>query len=143
MSQPERYYDQVQAIILRIMGKLSWNDLCTELYNVDIPFSDQELTSKECGVGYIRGTMENRAWTTSLALISWVLRNFQKKMEDGHCHNITHPHGETIPRNCELGRAFHREMFNKCLQSYIDILKTFQNSPASPQGTQDTTHPPH
>lgn len=128
MSQPEQYYDQVQEIISRIMGRLSWNDVCSELSNLDNPLSDQELSSGECGVDYMRGTMENRAWTTSLMLMSWVLRNFQSRAEDGYCHNITHPHGETNPRNCELGRLFHREVFNRCLQSYKDIINTFQNT---------------
>jgi hypothetical protein len=131
MSQPEYYYEQVQAVISRIMGRLSWNDLCTELSDLDNPLSEQELTNNECGVGYTRGTKEYRAWTTSLALISWVLHNFQKKMEDGHCHNLTHTHGESNPRNCENGRRFHKEMYDRCLQSYQDMLNGFQNTSAN------------
>lgn len=50
MSQPERYYDQVEATISRIVGSLSWSDLCTELSNLDNPLSDQELSNNECGV---------------------------------------------------------------------------------------------
>lgn len=127
MSQPEQYYDQVQAIMSKLMGRLSWNDLCSELSDLDNPLSDQELTNNECGVDYVRGTTENRAWTASLVLMSWVLRNFQKREEEGYCHNITHPHGETNPRNCEQGRIFHRELFSRCLQSYLDILNTFHD----------------
>jgi hypothetical protein len=140
MSQPERCYDQVEATISRIVGSLSWSDLCTELSNLDNPLSDQELSNNECGVGYTKGTKEYRAWTTSLALMSWSLHNFQRKMEDGHCHNLTHTHGETNPRNCAQGRTFHRELFNRCLQSYRDILNAFQNAPSMPQGTQNTAY---
>ncbi|MGA7369070.1 MAG: hypothetical protein WBX01_08070 [Nitrososphaeraceae archaeon] len=64
MSMPELYYDQVQGVIARIMNKLSWNDVCTKLSNLDNPLSDQ-LTNNECRVGLTRGTKEYRAWTTS------------------------------------------------------------------------------
>lgn len=74
--------------------------------------------------------MENLAWTASIWLMAWMLRNFQRKTEDGHCQNPTgHPHGERTPTDCELGRTFHREMFNKCLQSYRDIINTFDPPP--------------
>lgn len=127
-SIQELYYDQVQAAISRIMTRLAWSDLCIELSNLDNPLSDQELTNNECGVGYTRGTKEYRAWTTSLALMSWVLLNFQRKMENGHCHNLTHSHGESNPRNCENGRLFHKEMFNRCLQSYEAIIAAFDSA---------------
>lgn len=83
--------------------------------------------------------MENVAWTISLVLMSWVLRNFQRKMEDGHCHNTIHPHGETLPRNCDIGRQFHREMLKGILQSYRDIVALF-DTPQTPTTTPNTVN---
>jgi hypothetical protein len=131
MSQPEQYYEQLQAIMSKLMGRLSWNDLCSELSDLDNPLSDQELTNNECGVDYMRGTTENRAWITSLVLMSWILRNFQKRAKEGYCQNLTHRHGVSIPRNCEQGRVFHREVFKRCLQSYQDVLNTFHDGHVS------------
>jgi hypothetical protein len=58
MSRPEQYYDQVQEIITKITTKLAWNELTAKLYNLDNPFSDQELTNSECRVGYGKYSME-------------------------------------------------------------------------------------
>jgi hypothetical protein len=33
-----------------------WDKICTELNNLNGPFSDQELSSNECGVNYVRNT---------------------------------------------------------------------------------------
>jgi hypothetical protein len=122
------------------MGSLSWSDLCTELSNLDNPLSDQELSNNECGVGYTRGTKEYRVWTTSLALMSWALHNFQIKADDGHCHNLTHTHGESNPRNCEQGRTFHREMFNRCLHTYREVLATFDTSQLTAASASNTVN---
>lgn len=84
--------------------------------------------------------MENVVWTILLVLMPRALRNFQRKIEDGHCRNTTHEHGTAEPRNCEIGRQFHRDMLNKCLQSYRDIINAFD--PTRPQKAVPTTDNP-
>jgi hypothetical protein len=103
------------------------------------PFSDQELSSNECGVNYVRNTMENRAWRTSLGLMSWTLHNFKEKAKYGHCHNTEqHPHGDKEPRKCDIGKEFHAKMYNMCLKSFKDAVNTFNPLPES-QGEKDNT----
>jgi hypothetical protein len=51
--------------------------------------SEKELNCKDCKVYY--GPLiapENRAWTISLFLMSWILYNLKRKTENGHCNNI-------------------------------------------------------
>jgi hypothetical protein len=45
--------------------------------------------------------MEYKALTAPLTLMSWALHNFHRKMEDGHCHDLTHTHGETKSRTVD------------------------------------------
>jgi hypothetical protein len=118
MSQPEQYYQRVQGIITGIITRVRWNEPFADLFNMDNPYSNQELTNTECRVGYEKFSNENRAWAISLVLMSWALKDFQTKMEDGYCHNTAHVHGPVKPRNCEEGQNFHRDMFNKCLRLY-------------------------
>lgn len=96
---------------------MAWDKLFSELFESDNWYSDEELTNAECGVYYDKYSNENRAWTVSLILMSWTLRNFQRKMGDGHCRNTTHEHGVTEPRNCNTGRQFHEDLLKKCLRS--------------------------
>jgi hypothetical protein len=42
------------------------------------------------------------------------------------------------PRNCEEGQTFHGEMFNKCLQSYRDVINTFDPPPQTPGDAKNT-----
>lgn len=113
----QSYYDQVQVLIQQSGNQAAWTSILSSLFHMDNPFPNQQLFNEQCQVYYGKYQMENVAWTISLVLMSWALRNFQRKIEDGHCRDTTHPHGEASPRNCEAGRQFHREMLNMCLQS--------------------------
>jgi hypothetical protein len=62
MSQPEQYSQRVQGIITGIITRVRWNELFAELFNMDNPYSDQELSNTECRVGYEKFSNENRAW---------------------------------------------------------------------------------
>ena len=115
-------------------SKLTLVALCSDLYHLINPIPDQELFKEECKTYYTKIHMENLAWTVSLGLMSWTLHNFKKKAEDGHCHNTTHPHGEIVPRNCEIGREFHEELY-KCLRSFMN-LNTFDNYSTVPSESQ-------
>ena len=128
MSQSESYYEQVQAII-RKHSDLTWDKICNESFNLGSPFTDEELSKDECEVFYKRNNMENVAWRTSLALMSWSLRNFKNKAADGHCHNTTgHTHGRRELRKCDIGQEFHTRIYNMCLKSFKDELNTFDSS---------------
>jgi hypothetical protein len=131
MSQPQDYYQQIQAIIDRNVKDLTWDKICTELNDLNSPFPDRELSSDECGVFYIRNSMENRAWRTSLGLMSWILFKLKEKADNGHCHNTDgHPHGNIEPRHCNVGREFHTRTYNLCLKSFKDAIETFHEIPA-------------
>jgi len=131
----QSYYDQVQLLSQLSGNQAAWTALLSNLFHMDNPFPSEQLTSEQCQVSYGKYSQEYLAWTTSLVLMSWALRNFQRKIEDGHCRNTAHPHGEGTPRNCETGRQFHMEMLNRCMQSYREVLVVFD---PQPQVTADT-----
>lgn len=137
----QNYYEAVQFVIPFSGNQAAWTSLCSNLFPLDNPFPSEQLTNEQCQVSYGKYSMENLAWTMSLVLMSWTLRNFQRKIEDGHCNNTTHPHGATNPRNCDMGQTFHRDMFNRCLKLYRDVINTFDPPPQTPAGTQNTTNP--
>ena len=140
MSQPEQYYEMVQNLLKLTPWKQTWASLCSDLFHIPNPLPIDQLKNEECRVFYEQYSMENEAWTTSLILMSWVLRNFQRKVANGHCNNtVTHEHGEREPRNCEQGRQFHREMLNRCIQSYRNTLTVFDTPTQEPTGTQNNT----
>jgi hypothetical protein len=92
--------------------------------------SEKELNCKDCEVYY--GPLiapENRAWSISLFLMSWILYNLKTKTEKGHCNNITHHHKNRDPRNCDKGRAFHSKKYSECLKSFKDIIDAFEKNP--------------
>jgi|GEM_PF-1398525 hypothetical protein len=92
--------------------------------------SEKELNCKDCKVYY--GPLiapENRAWTISLFLMSWILYNLKRKTENGHCNNINHAHKKKDPRNCDRGRAFHSKKYSECLKSFKDIINSFEKNP--------------
>ena len=111
ISQSNRYYENINGLLTVTPLKRTWSALCSGLFHFNNPIPDRELINEECQVFYSKYQMENLAWTVSLALMSWVLRNFQRKITNGHCNNTaTHDHGEREPRDCDQGRAFHRNM---------------------------------
>ena len=97
----------------------------------DMPkLSENDLNCKDCEINY--GTLialENRAWTISLFLMSWILHNLKNKTENGHCNNINHVHKNKDPRNCDKGKAFHSKMYIECLKSFKDIIDSFEKNP--------------
>lgn len=136
------YNNQMQNLLTLSPIKRTWMTICSDLFHFQNLVSDEQLSSEQCRVYYVRYQMENLAWTASLALMSWVLRNFQRKMENGHCNNtVTHDHGEREPRNCDQGRSFHRDRFNRCLQSYKNVINMFEPAPQTQAGGQNTTNP--
>jgi hypothetical protein len=92
---------------------------------MDNPYSDQELTNTECRVGYEKFSNENSAWAISLVLMSWALKDFQTKMEVGHCHNTAHVHGPVKPREIVKKARISIEI---CSISACARIKTPTNS---------------
>gem|GEM_PF-3726029 len=76
MSQPEKYYQFVQQILSLTPLKRTWGSICSDLVHVNNPLPNDQLRNEECRVFYEQFSMENLAWTTSLVLMAWVLRNF-------------------------------------------------------------------
>ena len=96
----------------------------------DMPkLSENDLNCKDCEVYYGPLALENRAWTISLFLMSWILYNLKNKAENGHCNNINHAHKNKDPRNCEKGKAFHSKKYIECLKSFKNIIDSFEKNP--------------
>ena len=69
-------------------------------------------------------------WTLALISMSWILNNLRNKIENGHCQNTEHAHGEKTPRLCPKGGQFHKELYIECLNSFKEIVQTAeQNTP--------------
>lgn len=98
----QSYYDHVQFYNQQAGNQAAWTTILSNLFHMDNPFPNEQLINEQCQVYYSKYQMENVAWTISLVLMSWVLRNFQRKIENGHCQNTAH--STTDPRNCEIGR---------------------------------------
>ena len=122
-TRAQSYYDHMDLSNKKhAANQAAWTTILSNLFHMDNPFPNEQLANEQCQIYYGKYQMENVAWTISLVLMSWALRNFQRRIEDGHCQNTTLGHGEVEPRNCEIGRQFHREMLNRCMQSYRDVL---------------------
>jgi hypothetical protein len=137
----QSYYDHVQFFNREAGNQAAWTTICSNLFHMDNPFPNEQLTNEQCQLYYSKYHMENVAWTISLVLMSWVLRNFQRKIEDGHCQNTTHGHGAVEPRNCEIGRQFQREMLNRCMLSYRDVLDIFDTPSQPPSAAPKAGNP--
>ena len=126
----EEYYNKIQEWVPM------YNDTDLVKYwghviGYDMPkLSENDLNCKDCEINY--GpliALENRAWTISLFLMSWILYNLKNKTEKGHCNNINHVHKDKDPRNCDKGKAFHSKKYIECLKSFKDIIDSFEKNP--------------
>lgn len=123
------YYDEVQKLLdkYKVEGGVNWNAVCLELFNTNNPVvPEQELNSESAD--YMKGHVENSAWTASLYLMAWVLYNFKMKTQDGHCRSSAHGHGTEDPK-CNKGSNFHNKLYMKCFKSFEDILKELEKDP--------------
>jgi hypothetical protein len=76
----------------------------------------------ECRVNYDHNNVEYIIWVMALMFMSWSITNLKRKMQNGHCRNIDHPHGDRNPRLCQEGTKFHQELYNECAKTFEDLL---------------------
>ena len=55
--------------------------------------------------------------------MSWLFSNMKRKVEDGHCHNTKHDHGDRNPRLCVKGSEFHKKLYDESLKSFEGVLQ--------------------
>ena len=126
----EEYYNKIQEWV-PMYNDTDLVKFWGHVIGSDMPkLSENDLNCKDCEVYY--GpliALENRAWTISLFLMSWILHNLKNKTENGHCNNINHVHKDKDPRNCDKGKAFHSKMYIECLKSFKDIIDSFEKNP--------------
>jgi hypothetical protein len=69
------------------------------------------------------GSMENRMCSLAIISMSWLFNNMKRKVEDGHCHNTKHDHGDRNPRLCVKGSEFHKKLYDESLKSFEGVLQ--------------------
>ena len=53
--------------------------------------------------------------------MSWIITNWKKKTEDGHCQNREHWHDHQ-DSFCPIGSNFHKQLYYECIRSFENIL---------------------
>ena len=76
----------------------------------------------DCGINY-EGGMENRMYSLAIISMSWLFNNMTRKVEDGHCNNTKHDHGDRNPRLCVKGSEFHKKLYDESLKSFEGVLQ--------------------
>ena len=115
------YYDDIQALIKK-HSQFNVNNFVQEMASMLIsntPFKNFD----DCAIDYSERSMEN--WMYSLAIISmsWLFNNMKRKVEDGHCYNTKHDHGDRSPRLCVKGRELHKKLYDESLKSFEGVLE--------------------
>lgn len=124
----EEYYKKLNE--WTHLAELNSNQFWTNIVNHYLSKVDNmQMKNDNCIVDYTPDMLEKRALSISLFLMSWVLENFRKKTEDGHCQNVNHSHGDRHPRMCMEGSVFHMEMYNECLSSFEEVIEAVKKIP--------------
>jgi hypothetical protein len=76
----------------------------------------------ECRVSYDHNNVEYVVWVMALMFMSWSITNLKRKIQNGHCQNIEHPHGDSNPRYCQEGTKFHQELYKECVRTFRDLV---------------------
>lgn len=79
-------------------------------------------SNKECGTEYGENSPEIFIWALGLMCQEWVLENFRRKSEDGHCWT----HKQNNQKPCKKGAEFHKNLFIECKKSFEELLKNAQ-----------------
>ena len=121
----DKYYKIVQD---QIKEGTNINILLNNIMATLNSFESSEVyKSEKCSVSYYKDSLELTMWNLSVLIMSWTLMNLKHKVEEGHCHNIDHPHGDQNPRKCSDGSKFHYILYQKCIKSMYDTLAIIEN----------------
>ena len=47
----------------------------------------------------------------------------KRKVEEGHCNNTEHDHGDRNPRLCVKGSELHKKLYDESLKSFEGVLQ--------------------
>jgi hypothetical protein len=115
------YYDVVQALIKK-HSQFDFNNFMQEMASTVV--SNTPLKNfDDCAINYGQGSMENRMYSLAIISMSWLFNNMKRKVEDGHCHNTKHDHGDRNPRLCVKGSEFHKKLYDESLKSFEGVLQ--------------------
>jgi hypothetical protein len=53
--------------------------------------------------------------------MSWIITNWKKKTEDGHCQNKRHWHDQQHSL-CPKGSKFHKGLHDECIRTFENTL---------------------
>ncbi len=70
-----------------------------------------------------RGSTENMMYSLAKISMSWLFNNMKRKVEDGHCNNTKHDHGDRTPRLCIKGNGLHKKLYDGSLKSFEGVLE--------------------
>jgi hypothetical protein len=90
------YYDVIQALIKK-HSQFNVNNFVQEMASMLIsntPFKNFD----DCALNYGEGSIENRMYSLAIISMSWLFNNMKRKVENGHCNNTKHDHGDRNPR---------------------------------------------
>jgi hypothetical protein len=76
-------------------------------------------SNPECATEYTEAHVEIFIWALGLMCQEWVLENFSRKSEDGHCR--THKQTQQVP--CKKGSEFHKNLYEECKRTFEDVLR--------------------
>jgi hypothetical protein len=96
-------------------------DLGSELAPKEASKYLEKRTEADCGLNYDQNNNEYQIWITALMATSWIITNWKKKTEDGHCQNKGHWPDERHPF-CPKGSKFHKELHDECIRTFENIL---------------------
>ena len=118
------YYDVIQALIKKHSHShfLNFNNFLQEMASIPVsntPFKNFD----DCALNYGEGSMENRMYSLAIISMSWLFNNMKRKVEEGHCNNTKHDHGDRTPRLCIKGSELHKKLYDEFLKSFESVLQ--------------------
>jgi hypothetical protein len=115
------YYDVIQALIKK-HSQFNVNNFVQEMASTVVsntPFKNFD----DCALNYGEGSMENRMYSLAIISMSWLFNNMKRKVENGHCYNTKHDHGDRNPRLCVKGSELHKKLYDESLKSFEGVLE--------------------
>jgi hypothetical protein len=77
----------------------------------------EKKSNPECLTEYGENHVETFIWSLGLMCQEWILENFRRKSENGHCWNQNHE------KPCKEGSKFHKNLYEECKRSFEEIIK--------------------
>lgn len=96
-------------------------DLISDLAPIESSKYLENRTEEQCNLTYDQDHNEYRIWIIALMTMSWIITNWKRKTEDGHCQNRKHWR-DPQDSFCPMGSKFHKGLYNECIRTFKNIL---------------------